>query len=448
MRSLILCCFLLHVGTGLGQSIVDSTRIAWLGAYGKYISEGMSIDSTANGGSLAKIPLESGDLLISVNGTIVNNLQELRKSMRNVRENSELRIIYLRNGEKRKISISASPMPFVSDPEMNIVYGWAPFREGNLRTIAYSPKGVSKKIPFVLLIPGYNCGSIENFINSYNGKLIRQLVRAGIGVFTIEKSGIGDSYNCVPCEEVDLATDIESFQEGYSNMQKLPIADPAKLYIFGHSMGGVIAPFTANATQKNGIPPAGVIAFATVFRPWFEFLLEMHRVQAPLEGKSYTETETFVRQMQKVYYEFFVNKKSPATIAAIPDLKETAISEMDYKPNSTLLWGRHFKFWQQLDSIDLAGEWSAVDTRVLSIFGGADYIACAPLEHELLTKTVNASHPGYATHITIPDIDHIMVRNKDRAASMKHIADTNYMQVNYHKGLGEEIIKWILAKKP
>ena len=446
MKYLICFYMFAFLGTIYGQTPSPPGRVSWLGAYGKYSADGMTIDSVAKGSSLEKAALMRGDVLVSINETAVNNLQELRRSVRNVRENSELRIVYTRNGNTVKQTISAAPLPFVKDPKLDVQYGWVPFKNGKLRSIAYTKNGTASKGPFILLIPGYNCSSIENFQNTYNGKLIHQLTEAGFGVFTIEKSGIGDSYGCEPCEEVNLATDIESFQAGYKQMAGLTLADAEKLYIFGHSMGGVIAPIVANKAREIGTPASGVIAFATVFRPWFEFLLEMHRVQAPLEGKSYNQTESFVRQMQKAYYEFFVNKKSPAQIAEIPGLQKTAISEMDYKPNSSLLWGRHWKFWQQLDSIDLAKEWSALDVPVLSVFGGADYIACSELEHQLITKTVNSTHPGNATHITIPDIDHIMVQNKDWQSSMEHITDGNYMRAHYHEGLGNEIIKWINKK--
>lgn len=66
-------------------------------------------------------------------------------------------------------------------------------------------------MPCILLIPGYGCGSIENYASGYNGKLINEWLKAGYAVVTIEKSGMGDSYDLL-CHAVKptLATDIES----------------------------------------------------------------------------------------------------------------------------------------------------------------------------------------------------------------------------------------------
>ncbi len=330
------------------------------------------------------------------------------------------------------------PESYLDSAEMDIQYGWVPFREGQLRSISYSPKNPAQPVPYVLLIPGDNCSSIAQYNYSYNGLFIRQLVQAGIGVFTVEKSGVGESHGCVPCLEVDLQTDIESFEAGYWQMRAQSHADTAKLYLFGHSMGGVIAPVIASKVNV-----AGVMVFATVFRPWSEFLLEMHRIQMPILGVSYEETEGYVRNMQKVYYEFFVNKKSPAEIAQVPGFEKTVISELDYKPGNATMWGRHWRFWQQLDSLNLTQHWGKVNCPVLSVFGGADYIACSPLEHKLLTAVVNDAHPGNATHVTIVDIDHLMVRNPDRKTSAKYIKDRTYARDNYHTGLANTIIQWL-----
>jgi alpha-beta hydrolase superfamily lysophospholipase len=79
------------------------------------------------------------------------------------------------------------------------------------------------------------------------------MAQNGYAVVTIEKSGLGDSFGCQPCGEVDLLTDIESFDAGYKYMEKLPFVDAANLFIWGHSMGGTIAPEVAKLHHPKGI---------------------------------------------------------------------------------------------------------------------------------------------------------------------------------------------------
>ena len=73
--------------------------------------------------------------------------------------------------------------------------------------------------------------------------------------------------------------------------------------------------------------------------------------------KPFSKTEDFVRQIQKIYYELFVLKKTPAQLNEIAEYKPLVESELGYKPGSNDMWGRHWRFCQQLDSIDLADSW-------------------------------------------------------------------------------------------
>src|SRR5690606_10835506 len=133
-----------------------------------------------------------------------------------------------------------------------------------------------------------------------------------------------------------------------------------------------------------------------------------------------------VRMMQKLYYELFVMKKSPAQIHEVPEYAPLAERELEYKPGNNNMWGRHWRFWQQIDSLNMAESWTAVKSPVLSVFGGADFVACSELEHELITRTVNNAHPGNATHITIPDIDHLIVRNPDWKSAHANFSNKSY----------------------
>lgn len=91
----------------------------------------------------------------------------------------------------------------------------------------------------------------------------------------------------------------------------------------------------------------------------------------------------------------------------------------------------------------MAASWSAVKCPVLSVFGGADFIACSELEHELITQTVNAAHPGHATHITIPDIDHLLIRNTDRKSAHANFSNKAYRDLNFHSGFADSVNEWI-----
>lgn len=410
-----------------------------MGAQGSFSEKGLAADTVIPGSTLYELGMRKGDTLTDVNNLTVTDAASYYAKVGKLRAGDPVSIKYKSGKRTVEKNGKAQMLPYDSSPDFDVVYGWANLDGCKLRTIVRKPKG-KDKMPAILLIPGYNCGSIENYKSGSYGKLIHTWLKAGFAVVTIEKSGLGDSYNCIPCSEADLVMDIHVFDVGYQYMENLPYTDKNKLFIWGHSMGGVIAPLIAEKHQ-----PKGVIAFATVFRPWSEFLLEMHRVQWPLDGKSYAETEDRTRLIQKVYYEFFVLKKSPAELYQNPEYKKIVAEELEYKAGDNNMWGRHWRFWQQIDSLDLARSWSNVNARVLSIFGGADFVACSELEHELIVRAVNSRHPGNAKHINIPDVDHLLIQNPDWPSAHKHFMDAAYKKDHFHQGFADTTVSWMLT---
>ena len=413
-------------------------RKAWLGGYGSFSARGLSLDSVAAGSTLHLLQLRKGDTLTKINSRQITDAAGFNAIAGDLRTGDPIVVGYRRGGKQSTAQGRAVMRPYDTSAIAEVIYGWVPSGTCMLRSIVRKPKREGR-LPAVLLVPGYNCGSIENYNRGSYGALIRSWLQNGFVVVTVEKSGLGDSYGCQPCMEADLVSDIRGFDAGYRYMEGLPFVDTGQLFIWGHSMGGIVAPEVARRHH-----PRGVIAFATVFRPWSEFLPEMHRVQFPLDGKTYAETEDRVRGLQKIYYEFFRLGKSPAELYRNPEYRDLVTTELEYRePYSNNMWGRHWRFWQQIDSLDMARSWSAVTCPVLSVFGGADFIACSELEHELITRTVNAAHPGNATHITIPDVDHLIVRNPDRVSAHRHFADKAYREANFHQGFADTVNAWM-----
>lgn len=413
-------------------------RKAFLGMQGKPVANGIAIDTVVPNSTMAKLKLKKGDILQSVNNQPTLTMEAYGKAVGPIRTDDKITVQYLRNGKFATASAKAVMKPYETSPIADIIYDWVPFKNGYLRTMTYKPKS-TQKVPCILLIPGYGCGSIENYSKSYNGRLIDDWIRSGFAVVTIEKSGLGDSFGCAPCSEVDIQTDIESFDAGYRYMEQLPFADTSKLFIWGHSMGGTIAPEIAKIHN-----PKGVMVFGCVFRPWNEFLLEMHRVQKPLlDNLTYQQTEDFARTIHKIYYEFFINKKSPAQLLQIPEFRDLTISELGYKKDSNDMWGRHWKFWQQIDSLDLAKSWGEVKCPVLVLHGGTDYEQCSVVEPMMIEKTVNEKYPGNALWITIPDLDHFMMKSKDWPEAVRNFRDGQYAKGNFNQKIAEETVKWL-----
>jgi len=413
-------------------------RKAFIGLLIKPVTDGVRVDSVYPNSTGVILNLKKNDVITSINNKEIKTSETFNSVVSQIRSGDKIEVKFLRGNKVSKCSSKAMMRPFEQSEIADVIYDWVAFKDGYLRAITRKPKGKTN-LPCILLIPGYGCGSIETYSAGYNGRLITEWLKNGYAAVTIEKSGMGDSYHCTPCAEVDMITDIESFNAGYNYMENLDFTDKNNLFIWGHSMGGVIAPEIAKRHK-----PKGVMVFGTVFRPWSEFLLEMHRVQKPLlDGLNYQQTETLVRLIQKVYYEFFVLKKTPTQLYTNPEYKNIVVSELEYKENSSNMWGRHWRFWQQIDSLNLAVSWKELNCPVLVINGGTDYEQCAPIEPILIEKTVNASHPGNAIRIQIEDIDHFMMKSNTFKEAVDNFNNKAYAKGNFNLKIATETINWL-----
>lgn len=428
---ILICCF-------SATAAAQPHRKAVMGLMAKPVAEGISADSVLPGGTFAALQLQKSDVVTAINNTPVKSMGDYSNAISSIRSGDLVSVRFLRNRKEMNASAKAVMRPYERSDIADVQYDWVPFKNGALRAITRKPKG-GTNLPVILLIPGYGCGSIENYMSSYNGKLLTEWLKAGYAVVTIEKSGLGDSYGCLPCSEVDLATDIESFDAGYRYMEQLPFADKGRLYIWGHSMGGVIAPEVAKRHQ-----PKGVLVFGTTFRPWSEFLLEMHRIQKPLlENQTYEQTEDFTRKIQKIYYEFFVLKKSREELYQNPEYKDLVAGELGYKAGDHDMWGRHWSFWPQIDSLNLAKSWQQLNCPVLILHGATDYESCSMVEPELITRTVNEKHPGNATMQVIPQLDHFMMKSTSWENARDNFKTQQYAKGNFNPAIAQATIAWL-----
>lgn len=432
----VLCCITLYANAQ------TPPRKAIIGMIGKPVAEGMKTDSIITGSTFDMLNIRKGDIITELNNGKISSQASYSAIASSLRTGDNVEVKFIREGKALTANGKAVMRPYEQSGIADIQYDWVKFRNGFLRAISRKPKGANN-VPAILLIPGYGCGSIENYTGSYNGKLINEWIKAGYAVITIEKSGLGDSYGCAPCSEVDLATDIESFDAGYHYMEQLSFVDKNKLYIWGHSMGGIIAPEVAKRHH-----PAGVMVFGTTFRPWSEFLLEMHRVQKPLlENQNYQQTEAFMRKIQKIYFEFFILRKTPAELHANPEYKELVESELGYKEGNNDMWGRHWKFWPQIDSLDLSKSWQTLNCLVLVLHGETDYESCSIVEPTLIKQTVNEVHPGNATMIIVPELDHFMMKSRTYEEARDNFRAQQYVKGNFNYRIAEETISWLKKQK-
>jgi pimeloyl-ACP methyl ester carboxylesterase len=167
-------------------------------------------------------------------------------------------------------------------------------------------------------------------------------------------------------------------------------------------MGGVWAPILAAQEKVRG-----VMVYGTIGKPWAEYILENWRRQWLLEGRDPVRIERDLRHEYAMMYQLLVKDLSPMQIVAQHPHLRDRIYELTTDADTTDIrhfFGRHYRFIQELDEINLTQQWQKVEAKVLVIWGRGDYVASRD-DHQLILEIVNHYHPGNASYVEI-DADH------------------------------------------
>lgn len=308
-RFLVSGILLLFVNALNAQTLI---RKASLGAQLEPVEGGMKVVKTIEG-TAVNIKLLEGDIIKAINEVPTPDNATIMAAIATKREGDKAEVLVVRNGQNLVLKGQYVGRPFETSSITDVIYDQVAYKNGQLRVIINKPKQEGK-LPAILFIPGYTCTSIDNLraIHPYK-RIVDAFSEAGFVTLRVEKSGLGDSFNTPTCESCDLKDEIENFEVGLKKLQSLPYVDSNRIIIVGHSMGGVIAPALS---AKNQV--AGVIVFGTTAKSWFEYQIEMYRVQNLLAGMDPLEYEKSITDQYDLNYRFFIKKEKLTDLAKDP----------------------------------------------------------------------------------------------------------------------------------
>ena len=424
-------------------------RKAYLGVHGTEITDsvadiyninfGINIDSLADISLTEKHKLKPADIIVSINSNEVKTMNELKRQVSLSREGDKAKFIIIR--EKKAIEITGiyPAFPYEESETHEIIYDKFEFDSGYIRVIIDKPKGPDK-LPAILFIQGYTCSSIDNVGDKHPYiQLVKGLCDSGYVVMRIEKPGICDCNNISKCNDIGFNTETEAFLKGLQKLKSYDFVDTSKVFIWGHSLGGIVAPIIANREKVKGI-----IVYGTTIKPWREYLVEMFRVQNPIMGIDFVENENNMLNYYKIIHALFIDKSKPSLIA-----KDTALSTIfkevmfyDDEENEERIWGRNYKAFVQIDDYNLTEYWSKTDADVLVFWADADIEAFSRYDHETIVDVVNRYHPGKGKFIHLKNTTHAFAK----VESMQHgIENRNwkYLTENFNEEIIHKTDEWI-----
>lgn len=431
------------------HSLAQLQRKPLLGARIEYVEEngtsGCKVLQVVRGTSV-ELKLQENDIVTKIGEQSFTSTDEFIKQFLAYEPGKEIELSVLRGKKKLTLKAKVVARPYETDDNATVIYDEANYKGGQLRVIINKPFK-ENKMPAMLFIPGYTCSSIDELTSDHPYKrIVDAYVDAGYVTLRIEKSGLGDSKNTPPCESCDLLDEIENFEVGLKKLKSLPYVDTNQIIIVGHSMGGIIAPAIS---AKHDV--AGVVVYGTTAKSWFEYQIEMYRVQNALAGMNPIEVEQSVIEQYDLNYRYFVKKERLEDIAKNPKADSVLRTSWEYDGNGKI-YSRNAEYWRQIQDYPHLENWKNTKGKVLVQFGESDFQAFSKADHQQIVNTVNYFHQGNATLMTYPSTDHYFAKSGTMQEAYDKFVNGQIQQLfdEYNQDVGLSAVKWsneILFKK-
>jgi CubicO group peptidase (beta-lactamase class C family)/pimeloyl-ACP methyl ester carboxylesterase len=366
-----------------------------------------------------------GDVILGIGGTRVTDVPTFLANIAEKRAGDVVSLEFVRDGVKAEKRVTLKELPREKGDGYDVIYGSVTSRGVRLRTILTRPKGQGRHPAVMLLQGGHTCFSIDNPVGEPHGftRIARSLAGQGFVTLRVERPGCGDSEGG-PLRDVDFDTELEGYKQALGMLKQIDFLDRDRVFLFGHSMGGIMAPLMAVE-----LPVRGIAVYGTTAETWFESVVGQRRRLASLDGTNPAVVNDEVLLHARFWYGLSVEKKTPREIREqSPDIPKR-IWDL-WVIDDKYVADRHYKFYHQIAQRNLTEVWTKVAAtrlslgekvssakapaepvypRVLSIWGTADWLAARP-QADWIADVVNRVQPGNGLFFALDSVDHSFFR--------------------------------------
>jgi pimeloyl-ACP methyl ester carboxylesterase len=276
-----------------------------------------------------------------------------------------------------------------------------------LRLIVTRPEGERSPAPVIFIVGWLSCDSVEAPPGTTDAtQLVLQAVAKlpGFATVRMDKAGVGDSEG--DCAATDFSAELASYREAFRKLKDYSFVDPGRIFIFGISNGGGIAPLVAERQ-----PVRGYVVDGGWIKTWYEHMLEIERRRLTLAGHTPSDINTLMKSVEQLYSAYLLDRRRPRQIfEQRSDLKGLWEGSPDQQ------YGRPVAYYQQLQDLNLMAEWSAVTVPVLVMHGELDWIMSRS-DLEIIADLVNHNAPGSAEFVELPATGHTFERYASQEAA-------------------------------
>lgn len=392
------------------------------------------------GGTATTLGLRPGDVVVEAGARPVSGPAELVAYAAALSEGAPVDLRVQRGGRTVRLQGTAAARPLESYAGGQVDYGAVPWRGGQLRDILVTPRGVAEP-PVVFLIQGFTCASVESPDPNHSyRRLGQELIARGLAYYRVEKPGLGDSRGTPRCEDIDYSTELDAFRAAYRHLTQERGVAPQRVFMLGHSLGGLQAPMLAAEA-----PPRGVVVYGTVARNWADYHRDISQFQDFLmRGEDPVTSAAASDRYRDIFRLFYLERKSPQEVAAMNPAYAAGLRDGFGWDGRTNLFGRHFKYAQDLAHQPLLAAWRDAHTHVLALYGEADVVALNDEDHRLIADIANHYRPGTGRFLQVSATGHAMDRIGSPAEARAQARATGELPEGpFNPEVAEAIASWV-----
>lgn len=361
-------------------------------------TKGILISEVLPGSTAEKAGFQKGDILTKINQTSFNQTDEVLKTLAAFKAGESFTYELLRKHKPIQGKSVFMSLPKEAYRDIKVTYTQSRSSIGLQRMIVQKPAFKQKqKRPLVVFIGGIGCYSLDSPLDTSRAEvqLMTQLTRSGFICARLEKPGMGDNAGfCKPCSEVSFIEETRGYVAAIQKLKQDPDVDTGRVFIFGHSMGGVFAPLIAREVSVKGI-----VAYGTIGSGFIEYLAKTRRSIAEAYQLSPIEANQLIQDFCECGTYYFAEKLTTEQAAIKKPICGEYLTLFDLRARS---------YNDELYALNIPELWSTYTGNVLLLWGASDYIASRD-DHEIVFNTLRYYKKSNALFKVIENIDHAML---------------------------------------
>lgn len=398
-----LCLACCTAAPALADAVMTGTlpRGADLGFVGAGRDGALTVIRLDPDGAAARAGIADRDLIVAVNGRRFDKDYVGEDLLRRLDGGRPARLTLRRAGEERIIRFTPPPLPLEDLPGVTSTYGEVPTPDGaRLRSIVTVPDGTSGRLPAIFVTQWVSCDGVDLARSSVTGDVLAAVAtRAEAVMLRVERASGGDSEG-PGCHELDYDTEVAHYRHAFEQLvRQHPRVDPARVVVWGHSLGSTVAPLVARGHEVAGVAVSGAGAVT-----YLERMINFDRIGFERGGTPPAEIHDRMIRHIRFHLLYLIAGMTPEAIAsAHPELADVW---RDMRGTGDgVHYGRPYAWHQQAAGHNFLAAWSEIDAPVLALFNEYDQFELAH-GHALIAGNANRLRPGSGRYVIQPGIGH------------------------------------------